>query len=244
MPRRTPRGHSTTGTTLTRRKPGRPTRLTPETADTIIHSVTSGDHIVTACAAAHVGQATLYRWLQRAELIDEAIANDEPYDPADLAYREFRERLDAARAHALQDAREVVHKVMHGGFVIEEEPALDGNGQVVRDSDGEVVMRRRYAQPDGRLAMTYMSRARPDLWGTNATRVELTGADGAPLLGGVAGAGEGGDPERLAIMATRLAELQQRRAEEPMFGPDGPVEDDDQVYDAEIVEDSDAAPTE
>lgn len=217
MARRKPRGDA-----LAKRKHiGRPTRLTTVTADAIVHTVLDGNHITTACAAANVGQSTLYRWLERADEVQQAIDDGEPYDPDDLRYVEFRDRLADARACAEMRAVQVIERSMHGGYVIEEEPVLDLDGQPVRNDDGEILWKRKYAQPDGRLALQYLARSRPDSWGQNPTnRIELTGADGGPVQ--VAAADHIGQlSQQLALVAA------QRREED---------EEDGDVYDAELVD--------
>lgn len=224
MARRTPRRP---GNTLERpRNPrGHPTALTEATADYIINTVLDGNHITTACEAAGVGRSTLYRWI---EFANEADWNEEHNQPvrADAAiYRDFRDRLAAARARAEMTAVDVVQRSMKGGFLISEKPVLTADGKLAYDEDGNPLMERTWSQPDGRLALSYLGKSRPDVWGQNGSqRIELTGAGGAPVQ-----VEHEATADAIEGLAERLAQVAaQRRAED--------AEDD--VQDAEIVEDN------
>lgn len=220
MSRRTPRRGAKTPKRI-----GRPSALTENTADTIINIVLDGNHITTACAAAGVTRQALYRWLERADEITTAIERGEPYDVHGLRFVDFRDRLADARAQAEMRAVKVVERSMHGGFIISEEPLLDIEGQPVRDDNGEILYKRTYSQPDGRLALSYLAKSRPDTWGQNPTnRIELTGSDGGPVRVETSGDQIASLSERLALVAS------QRREEDEEDG------DPDEVFDAEVVE--------
>lgn len=221
------------------KKRGRRTHLTPERADKIVEVVETGNHITTACHAAGVHTATLYRWIERGDRLDYAIEHGEPFDPDDLIYRDFRDRLMAARARATVKAVDVIDRAMTGGFVIEEEPILDGSGNPVRDDDGSIAYRRKYASPDGRLALSFLARMAPEQWGRapETTRLELVQPDDeTPGRSGVP------EPDAVARLASRLAQVKAEQVERDAderglpaadAGPEDPV-------DAELVEDDDA----
>lgn len=197
--------------TLTRRTGGRPTSLTPHTADTIIRTIREGNHASTACALAGINQATFYRWMQRAEAAEYALEHGKPYDHADDIYREFRKGVLRARARAAEVMVDVVHRAAVGGELVSEEPALDGSGNPIRDEDGRVVMKRVWSQPDGRLALSYLKVAQPAEWGGGPSRLELSGPGGGPVetSGSV-------EPEADAVgrLASRLALTMKARADE------------------------------
>lgn len=163
---------------MSRRTPrrGRPTRYTPDLAQAILTAVERGNHISTACALHHLPPSTLYRWLEYADAKDHADLTGQPYPhPQHHVYQDFRDRLAAARAKAEARAVEVVDRAMQGGYVISEEPAVDGNGQVIRDDNGEILFKRTWAEPDGRLALSYLAKSRPDVWGQSPTqRLEVS----------------------------------------------------------------------
>lgn len=211
----------------TKRTPGRRTKLTPRTADAILHAVERGNHITTACALAGISHTTIYRWLQIAEETDTAIANGEPYDAHTLSHVAFRDGLAQARAKAEARAVDVVERSMQGGFIISEDPVQNERGEVQRDDNGEILWKRTYTQPDGRLALSYLGRSRPDVWGQNPTqRLEVTGAGGGPMQ-------VEDTTDRVAALSQRLAAIAAQRDDED---PDG-YGADEGVVDAELVED-------
>jgi hypothetical protein len=71
--------------TARRRRPGRPSKLTPESASRILAAVRCGCPNTIACRSAGIGESTLYQWLD--------FARDRP----DSEYAEFAERLEEAR---------------------------------------------------------------------------------------------------------------------------------------------------
>lgn len=103
---------------------GRPTKLTDELVDTIVGLVLEGNYLDTAAAAAGIGRATLYRWLERADDIEAAAmehvepnATDvdlyEHTDPDLWRYLDFRDTLKAAEAYA---ETELLRMVRNPGF--------------------------------------------------------------------------------------------------------------------------------
>lgn len=63
---------------------------------------------------------------------------------------------------------------MEGGYVTSEKETTF--------PDGERTVERTFAAADGRLALEFVSRQAPDLWGRNGVaRVELTGPDGGSI---------------------------------------------------------------
>lgn len=186
MPRRTPR------------RRGRKTLLTPERQRRIVELVKDGNHIVSACAHVGIGQSTFYRWLDQAQDYDDAVQAGQKPDPAKRLYVEFRDKVALARALAEERAVKVIHRAMEGGFVISEEPVQNADGEVQRGDNGEILWRRTYTQPDGRLALAYLGRSSPRQWGQQAIGIELTVPGGA-VLGG------GGEPGPISVLAERLA---------------------------------------
>lgn len=68
---------------------GRKSKLTPEVQDRIVQAITAGNYIEIAAAYAGIDKATLYRWIQKAELPD-----------ADQRYSDFRNAVESARSQA------------------------------------------------------------------------------------------------------------------------------------------------
>lgn len=209
---------------------GRLSKLTDRTKDAIVHAVLEGNHLNTACAAAGIGERTLYNWLDRANIVEEAIEAGEHVDPSALAYLQFRQELADARAQAEMRAVQVVHRQMAGGYLISEKAQQDANGDPIRDNDGEILMERTWSQPDGRLALSYLARSRPQSWGQNASqRVELTGAGGGPVQH------QGVEPDQVSALGARLAEV--IAARELMAAEDAADAADDDTVDAVLVDD-------
>lgn len=209
---------------------GQPSKLTDRTEDVILHAVLQGNHLTTACAAAGISNRTLYRWLEIADTIDEAIENGKAYDVHALRYLEFRQRLADARAQAEMRAVAVVQDQMRGGNLIREEPLQDVNGDPVYDHDGNLLVKREYSQPDGRLALSYLARSRPDQWGQKATesRVEISGPGGGAVQHEHSG-------DQIASLTERLAAVVAQRAQDDADGYG------DGVVDGEVVSDSEDA---
>jgi transposase-like protein len=213
------------------RRRGRRTLLTPERQHRIVELVEDGNHITTACAHVGIGQSTFYKWLDQARDYDEALAAGQTPDPTKRLYVEFRDRVALARARAEENAVRVIHRAMQGGFVISEEPVQDAQGEVQRDDNGNILYRRTYTQPDGRLALAYLARSAPKQWGQQSIGIELSGPGGTPLEGGEAVGQIAALAERLAaVAAARRADRELESAEQVAAG--------DEYEDAEIVEDA------
>lgn len=218
-----------------KRRIGRPTALTDQVADAIIAAVERGNHITTACALAHVSRHSMYAWVNRANHVEAAINAGQDYDRHELRFLDFRNRLEEARALAEARAVSVVERSMAGGFLISEEPVVNDRGEVQRDDDGEILYKRTWSQPDGRLALSYLGRSRPDVWGQNPTqRLELVTSEPE-----VDDDGDAPARDHIEALSKRLAAVASARADEDPegYGVDPDVPDRDGVYDAEVVED-------
>lgn len=216
----------------TKRKIGRPTLLTREREAHFIDIVKRGNHLTTACAVVGIGVSTLYKWLEKGDEAEELLQDGIPITDAQRVYMEFRDALRLARAHAEMRAVGVIERAMEGGFVISERPIQDVNGELKYGPDGQVLYERTYTQPDGRLALSYLGRSSPSVWGQNPThKLEIT----APGVAGVAGPdGEMAD-DQAAALARQLAVVQERvRADQEQDR----LELEAGVTDAEIVEDA------
>lgn len=204
-----------------------PVLLDTDVRHRLLEYVEKGNHLKTACALVGVHPATLYRWLDRADEADEAALNDQPIDDVQRVYREFRDALALARARAQKLAVETVNRAMKGGDIISERPLVGLDGEALRDDSGRILYERTYTQPDGRLAMTYLARTAPDMWGQNAVqRVELTGAAGGAVQ--VELTHVEGLAQRIAAVAA------ERRADRELEAAEA-AEAEDEYEDAEVV---------
>lgn len=149
-------------TSPTKRRPaGRPTKLTPDVADTIVAAIRAGNYVETAAAYAGVNRATVFRWLKEA---------DQPGAGRSLV--EFRDAVQRARAESEIRVVGQIQRVIMGGQVLKE---------ITRTMpDGATETEKTYAAPDGRVALEFMSRAYPDRWARRSA-LEVTGAGGGPV---------------------------------------------------------------
>ena len=58
--------------------------------------------------------------------------------------------------------------------MIEEEPVQDAEGKALRDDNGEIMWRRKFTAPDGRLALAFLGRYSPQEWGQVPQQIDLT----------------------------------------------------------------------
>lgn len=190
-----------------------PVLLDAHTRELLLQYVEDGNHIKAACALVGIHPATIYRWLERAEDADELLLADQPIDEVQRVYCDFRDRYELARARAQKVAVETINRAMKGGQVISERPMVDLAGEALRDDNGEILYERSFTQPDGRLALSYLARTAPDMWGPSAAKVEVTGANGGPMqvehrLGGLADRISGIAAERRADLELESGEYQ------------------------------------
>jgi hypothetical protein len=167
----------TTMTPTPPRKTGRTLRLTPDLQERLCAHLSAGHYLDASCHLEGVGASTVFRWLALGQ--DEAFRitngmtaadrreHNEPSAASQRPYLEFREAVLRARAVAEDVAVSVVRKVMVGGFVVEKRTITEGD----RTESIE-----RVAQPDGKLALEYLSRVAPQRWGRQQ-RVAFTTAE-------------------------------------------------------------------
>lgn len=140
---------------------GRPSKLTPAVQGLIVEALERGNYVDTAAEYAGVHRATVFRWLQEGA---------EPDAPA--ALRDFHDAVSRARAHAEHRMVEIVNRTAEGGQLLSE---------IVRTGpDGTEEVEKRYAPPDGRLALEFLGRAHPTRWGRR-NALEVSGPDGGPV---------------------------------------------------------------
>lgn len=208
---------------------GRPTALTDRVEETILGLFMEGCPVDTACALAGINPATFYRWMQRGEDARETLDATGSLPPEEERFRDFRESVLDARAQAERRMVGIVWQAASGGNLVSEEPVLDLSGNPVFDENGKAMYRRSYSTPDGRLAMQYLQRARPNNWSQQAAninaKVEVSGPGGGPVE-------VEHTVEQVVNLSERLmAVRQQFEAEEREL-----AEGDGDVVDGEVVE--------
>lgn len=218
------------------RKPGRPSAFTPHTGDLIESALRKGNHITTACASAGVSTSMFYRWMERANRADYALEHGQPYDRDDDRFREFRDRVLAARAHAAEKMVSIVVRAAEGGHIIEEAAAIDSKGDPIRDEDGNVIINRKYSQPNGSLALNYLKLAQPEAWAGAPGRLELSGPGGGNIPVGGDGEPDGDQVSRLATRITAAIAQRQEHDAMQLESSEPSRVDDDELPSTDVVE--------
>jgi hypothetical protein len=196
-----------------KRPRGRPTLLTPDRQARLFDIVKKGNHLTTACAVVGIGVSTMYRWLEDADEAEATQNEDGHITPRQQACLEFRDGLRLARAHAEMRAVSVIERSMEGGALISERPLQNSEGELVMDPvSGEPMYERTFTQPDGRLALNYLARSAPHMWGQNVSTGALGDAAGGAAAGGSAGGGLSEDDA--ARLSAQLADVEARRRED------------------------------
>lgn len=152
----------------------------------IVALVRAGNYAETAAQACGIGTTTYYRWMEQGN-------TDAP-----TVYREFREAVLTARATGETRVVVSIASAVRGGALIGEDPVVV-NGQPVLDAQGRPVMSRRYAKPDARLGLEFLSRVSPTRF-ARREQLAVTGADGGPVRV------EDATAARLAASLERFAE--------------------------------------
>ncbi|MFF5211036.1 hypothetical protein [Streptosporangium sp. NPDC000396] len=124
---------------------GRPTKLTPELREKLCGHIREGNYLSTSAELCGVGRSTVNSWLAKAEAADAA-----------PEYADFLDAVTRARAEAEALMVSVVLADAQGGVVVRE---------VTRHRpDGSVETDRQLTPPNGKLALEYLSRTRPEQW--------------------------------------------------------------------------------
>jgi hypothetical protein len=76
---------------------GRPSKLTPEVVETLVQMLRAGNYVGVACHAVRITRQTFALWMKRGRSAR----------PEDAPYRDFRERVEQARAEG--EVRNVTH---------------------------------------------------------------------------------------------------------------------------------------
>lgn len=224
MARRNTARKGDTGATKTLQRHGRPTALTPRVEEAILGNLIGGMSIDASCALAGIGVRTFYSWMNRGEQAREMLDEHGTIPESEAPFLHFQQSALDARAQAEARAVKVVMTAMHGGYLTSEEPMVDLNGEVLRDDNGNILYKRTYTPPDGRLALSYLQRARPRDWSTRSdvnVNAQVSGPGGGPIEVAV-------EQRQVEDLASRLVTVRQQFEDE-----------ESEVVDAEVVEDGD-----
>jgi hypothetical protein len=141
----------------------RPSALTPELQDRILHAVRRGVTLKEAAAYAGITDRTILNWMRRGEeaakgleSVERADSSVESFDGADRKFVLFFRSVSAARAEVYLDAVATIQLAIRG--------------TATRNEEGEVVGWQRF--PDWRAAAWFLEHGDPTHWG-RATRTAL-----------------------------------------------------------------------
>lgn len=151
------------------RRSGRPTKLTPELAEQLLGYIRNGNYLTTAADRVGVHEATVYRWLERGEGVDQREDNADVTDE-EAAAAAFYRGFKRARAEAEIMFVEVLVEDAKGGVVVKE---------TVRTADGNVEETTR-TPPNSKAALEWLARTKHDRWGSRKA-LEVSGPDGGPV---------------------------------------------------------------
>ncbi|MER5649608.1 hypothetical protein [Streptosporangium sp. NPDC002524] len=144
-------------------KGGRPTKLTPELAESLCEIRKQGQSITGAAALCGIGESTLRRWL----------AEGKP-DDAPEHLRDFHDKFIAAGQTAVGQVIDAAFKAVLGGYVIKTSRR--------EMPDGSSVEEEQVQPPDWRGALEIASRLDRDNWaGVKPMELTITGPGGGPV---------------------------------------------------------------
>ncbi len=166
-------------------RPGRPSKI-DDVVDTIDGKrVTAGDKIIqltrevwapwdVVAKAAGIAPPTLSLWRKEGGLARGKVARGEPTTARERRIAQFLTSLERAEADAVAERLSVIHSAGSGGKVRTKTVTTEDNeGNVTTTTTTEV------APPQWQAEAWLLERRRPADFGR---RVEVTGADGAPLV--------------------------------------------------------------
>ena len=98
----------TTAVVPSKRKPGRPSKLTRDVHEAIIRSLVFGASDFAATTAARISEQSFYNWLNRGEAAEELEDEGKPISASEIPFLEFLGDVRQARGHAVGSAESML----------------------------------------------------------------------------------------------------------------------------------------
>jgi len=148
-----------------RRRPGRPTKCTPEVIEKFADYMGAGLYFEDACDLCHITRTTGWRWLQWGEeAIEDANGVLEDVPEEKQIYAQFCNTIRARAAAAI--ARNAALVQQH---------AQDRQKPKDKQTNEDLL------PGDWRAAAWFLEHRRPDTWGRREQKTQVTGAGGGPI---------------------------------------------------------------
>lgn len=175
---------------------GTTTRVT--VGEAIVRNLAAGGYVEQAAAACGIDKPTLYAWLKRGARARRKSLNGKGAVPAtDRQYVEFSNAVATGQVKPLTRAEATIAQLMAGGRTVRHETVkTNAAGEVL-----ERTVRTETLAPDAASIRWWLERRWSKLYG-HLGSLEITGADGAPLIP---------EADRARDLAEALADFQAGR---------------------------------
>lgn len=196
-----------------RRRPGRPSLLTPDRANALVRAVSVGVAQSLAAQAVGISYPTFARWMAKGRAAAEAREEGQEPDPSDDPYVELHQRVHQARARMAASSLAQILAAGAGHVVLAEQVRTYTDEETGRRIEERTT---RYQPADWRAAAWWLARTFPEHYGPNPKPLDQMIDEYAtrelPAAGGV------DSPPELAGLAERL-QAALARQEEPLPEP-------------------------
>lgn len=149
---------------------------TPVTAgEQVIERIQLGLDLQSAADSAGISRATLHNWRLAGARHRAAASQGKKLTPAQRRLAEFLDALERAEAEAEANRLAIISRAAQGGAVVTKTTVKrSGDGQVLERTEVTETLR-----PEWTAAAWWLERRKPQKY---ARRVEVTGAEGQPLV--------------------------------------------------------------
>ena len=160
---------------MTASRPGRLSRLTPETQQALVAALRTGVTEDAACRASGVSRTSFYRWKARGRVAESKwLQFNAAQRTQEARYRDLVE--------AVQTAWDETHVLLADSILTAAVPHDAIETTVTDHPDGtRTTVTKTTRVHDWRAALAILERRHPDEWAKRPAQVEVTGAGGGPV---------------------------------------------------------------